>query len=214
MRITVFGATGGTGKQLVRQALDAGHSVRAVVRDPARMPIDHPELSVIEAELADTEAVRSAIDGQDAVLSALAASAKQGGIATVAVRAMLRAMEAADVRRLLVVSAAPVGPLPEGESLVGRLALPLVRAVFRDVYADLRVMEEAVVGSDAEWTIVRPPRLLDKPLSGSYRRAMGGAVAGTHAISRADLAYAMLDMINDPESVRQVVGVAAAGEVS
>lgn len=114
------------------------------------------------------------------------------------------------MRRLVVVSAAPVGPLPEGESLLGRIALPVVRAVFRDAYADLGVMEAQVRVSATAWTIVRPPRLLDAAFTGTYRQAVGGAVAGGHSISRADLAHAMLEMIGDQDSVRQVVGVASA----
>ncbi|WP_116046015.1 NAD(P)-dependent oxidoreductase [Amycolatopsis palatopharyngis] len=210
MRITVFGATGGTGKQLVQQALDQGHAVTAVVRDPARLPIDHHALTVVKAELTDTAGVRAAIEGQDAVLSALAASRKQGEIATAGVRGMLAAMATTGVRRLLVVSAAPLGPLPKGETLAGRLAIPLVRTIFRDVYADLRVMEKEVERSDTDWTIVRPPRLLDTPRTGDHRRAFGGAVAGGHSISRADLANAMLEMITETEPVRQIVGVSAA----
>src|SRR5690348_9293296 len=110
MKLTVFGATGGIGKEIVRQALGSGHEVTAVVRDPARLTVTGEGLEVFRADLTDPEAVRSAVAGRDAVLSGLGArSTKDAGIATRLTRTVLAAMEAEGVRRLLVVSAAPVG---------------------------------------------------------------------------------------------------------
>lgn len=210
MRITVFGATGGTGQQLVRQALDAGHKVTAVVRNPDRLPVRHERLEVVTADVTDPGALRPAVAGRDAVLSALGAPGNKGaGIASAGTRSLLRAMEAEGVRRNLAVSAVPVGPDPEGERLLFRTVVsPLVRRAFKDVYADLAVMEDVIRSSSAAWTIVRPPQLHDGPLTGTWERRFGGAVPRRHKISRADLADAMLSMVEDAEAVGQVVGVA------
>ncbi|WP_405143397.1 SDR family oxidoreductase [Sphaerisporangium sp. NBC_01403] len=210
MKLTVFGATGGTGREVVRQALDAGHQVAAVVRDPARLPISHSALEVVTADVTSPDALRPALAGREAVISALGAnSRKEAGIASMALRSILRAMDANDVRRIAVLSAVPVGPVPEGEALWYRaMALPLLRRALRDVYADLGAMEEEVRRSAAEWTVVRPPRLTDKPLTGNYRRVVGGNVPRGYTISRADLAHAMLAMVDDPATVKQAVGVA------
>jgi putative NADH-flavin reductase len=208
-KLTIFGATGGTGRQLVRQALDAGHHVTAVVRDPARLPVRHAELEVMTADVTDPAALRPALSGRDAAVSALAASRRQGDLATAAARATLAALDACGVRRLVVVSAVPVGPPPDGEPLWSRtLVLPLLRLAFRDTYADLAVMEEELRRSRAEWTVVRPPRLVDRPLTGAYQRVVGGNVPGGTTIARADLAHAILRLLEDPATVRQVVGVA------
>jgi uncharacterized protein YbjT (DUF2867 family) len=119
-------------------------------------------------------------------------------------------MEDGGVRRYLGVSAAPVGPWGEGESLFFRsVALPLVRRALRQVYADLAVMEDAVRASGLDWTLVRPPKLTDGPGNGTYRRAIGGSVPRSHSVSRADLATAILAMVEDPATVQQGVGVAA-----
>ncbi|GAA2446468.1 SDR family oxidoreductase [Streptomyces macrosporus] len=216
MRLTVLGATGGTGRQLVRQALDAGHHVTAVVRDPARLtvtPGPSAALEVVTADVTDAEALRPAVAGRDAVLSALGAGnneqARTHRVASRGTRAALAAMEAGGVRRLVVVSAAPVGPTPEGDSLSGRLVYAVLRRALGALYEDLAEMEKAIRDSSAEWTVMRPPRLLDKPLTGRYERALGGAVPRRHAIARADLAHAMLAALNDPTTVGQVVGVAS-----
>lgn len=210
MKLTVFGATGGTGRQVVRQALDAGHSVTAVVRDPARLPVSHPALEVVTADVTEPEALHPALAGRDAAISALGASSrKHVGIASAGTRGILHAMEACGVRRFAAVSAVPVGPAPDGEGfLLRRVLTPLLRTLLREVYADLAAMEQEVRRSAVEWTVVRPPRLLDKPLTGNYRRVVGGNVPRGHSISRADLAHAMLAVLDDAATFKQAAGVA------
>ncbi|GAA2883641.1 SDR family oxidoreductase [Streptosporangium fragile] len=212
MKLTVCGATGGTGQEIVRQALAAGHEVTAVVRDPARLPEGLTGLRVVTADVTDPKALRPAMEGRDAVVSGIGPRSRKqarAGVVAPATRAILSAMALCGVRRFVAVSAAPVGPSPEGDPFLDRrIILPLVRRSLRDVYADLGAMEQAVGGSDTEWTIVRPPRLLDRPLTGTYRRVVGANVPAGRTIARSDLAHAILTLLDDPATVRQVVGVA------
>ncbi|MEW2068263.1 NAD(P)-binding oxidoreductase [Streptomyces sp. NPDC007346] len=210
MRLTVFGATGGVGGEVVGQALTAGHEVTAVVRDPSRLPesLDARTLHGV-VRLDDTAAVRAAVAGRDAVLSGLGARGrKAGGVAERLTGRIIDAMEAEGVRRLLLVSAAPVGPVPAGEPLVDRLMRKAVRAALAEVYADLARMEAALERSATDWTSLRPPRLTDGPCTGAYRKVVGGAPLSGRSISRADVAHAMLGLIDDLTAVRQGVGVA------
>ncbi|MFI6929909.1 NAD(P)-dependent oxidoreductase [Streptomyces sp. NPDC050287] len=215
MKLTVFGATGGIGGEIVRQALASGHEVTAVVRDPARLVLgeggggDGSRLEVFRADLGDPEAVRGAVAGREAVLSGLGARRrKDAGVAARLTRTVLRAMEAERVRRLLVVSAAPVGPAPEEDGGLDRAMRGLVSALLRDVYTDLREMEAEVSRSDTDWTLVRPPRLQNKPVSGRYRSVIGGFPTKGRFIGRADVAHAMLAMVGDVRAVKEGVGLA------
>ncbi|MFE0627796.1 NAD(P)-dependent oxidoreductase [Streptomyces sp. NPDC058864] len=209
MDITVFGATGGIGQQIVRQALAAGHGVTAVVRDPARLPVTGSGLEVFTAPLTDPEPLRAAVAGRDAVLSGLGPRRrKDAGIAAEVTRTVLRAMEAAGVRRLVAVSAAPLGPVPQDETLLGRIAAPVVSGLLRPVYDDLRAMEDEMRRSATDWTAVRPPKLSDKPLTGVYRTALNANLRGGFTIGRADVAHAMLAAVGDEATLRQAVGVA------
>ncbi|MFE1312337.1 NAD(P)-dependent oxidoreductase [Streptomyces sp. NPDC058755] len=209
MKLTVFGATGGIGREIVRQALGAGHQVTAVVRDPARLDVTGDALEVFRADLTDPQELRAAVAGRDAVLSGLGArSRKDAGVAARLTRTVLEAMEAAGVRRLLVVSAGPVGPEPENDGFLDRGMRGLVSAILKDVYADLREMEAELARSGTDWTSVRPPRLQDKPLTGRYRTVVGGFPPRGRFIARADVAHAMLSMIDDMGTVKQGVGVA------
>jgi uncharacterized protein YbjT (DUF2867 family) len=211
MKLTVFGATGGIGGHVVRQALDAGHKVTAVVRDPARFGVSHPALEVVTVPgLTDPDVLRPVVDGSDAVISGVGPRGrKDGPVASTTTGAMLLALEATGVRRFVAVSAVPVGPVPEGESFLNRrLLLPFIGRLLRDLYADLAAMEEAIRRSDTDWTVVRPPKLTDKALTGKYRTVVGGNVPRGYAISRADVAHAMLAALDDPATFGQPVGVA------
>ncbi|MFD0420393.1 NAD(P)-dependent oxidoreductase [Streptomyces parvus] len=210
MRITVFGATGGVGQEVVGQALAAGHEVTAVVRDPDRLP------GPLEGagphgvvRLDDEAAVRAAVAGRDAVLSGLGSRGrKANGVAERLTRRIVSAMEAEGVRRLLVVSAVPVGPEPADDPLVDRLTRRAIGAVLAELYADLARMEAVLADSATDWTAVRPPRLTDGPRTGVYRKAVGGTPRSSRTVSRADVAHAMLALIDDPAAVKQGVGVA------
>jgi hypothetical protein len=150
------------------------------------------------------------VDASDAAISGVGPRGpKDGPVATNTTRGILRALEAGGVRRFVAVSAVPVGPVPEGESFLNRrIVLPLISTLLRDLYADLAAMEDEIRRSTTEWTIVRPPKLVDKPLTGTYRKSIGGNVPRGYAISRANVAHAMLAALGDPATLRQAIGVA------
>jgi uncharacterized protein YbjT (DUF2867 family) len=211
MKMTVFGATGGIGRELVRQALDAGHTVTAVVRDSARLGIVNPALEVVVVPgLTDPEPLTPALAGSDAALSGVGPrSRKDTTVASTSTRAILRAMAAAGVPRFTAVSAVPVGPIPDDDSFLNRRVLyPMIKSLLREIYADLARMEDEIRRSGTQWTIVRPPRLTDKPRTGTYRAAIGANVPRGNFISRADVAHAMLASLDDPATVNQAIGVA------
>lgn len=210
MRLTVFGATGGTGRQLVDQALAAGDEITAVVRDPARLPVRHDRLTTVRADILDPAAVERALAGSDAALSSLGhrrGDATQ--ICSAAMASITKAMEAAGVRRLVAISAAPVAGRNAGDTLPYRLLLrPVLRTLLRAAYADMEVMERTIAGSGLAWTVVRPPMLTNGPLTTHYRTAVGANVRGGRSISRADLADAMLVALADDALVGKALGVA------
>lgn len=207
MKLTVFGATGGIGTQVVRQALDAGHEVVAVVRDPARLAVPaRPELEVVRADVMDPEAIGPAVEGADAVVSAL--GPRRGGPVTVCsdgVRSILRAMDKAAVRRIVVVSASGAFIEP-ADALISRLiAKPLLQRILRESMADTRHMEQEVRASTAGWTLMRPPRLTNRAGRGRYRTAIDRNV-GT-SIARADVADAILSALGNPATAGHTVGI-------
>lgn len=213
MKLTVFGASGGTGTQVVRQALDAGHEVTAVVRDRGRLAVaDHLGLDVVVADVMQPAAIEGTVAGRDAVISALGPSRRPGErkaaahsrICTSGARSITAAMRAAGTGRLVVVSG--TGPFTEGDGPIMRyLAKPIAQRVLRDPFADLVAMEAVARGSGLDWTILRPPRLTDKPLTGRYRTRREQNVRRGLFLSRADLAHLILAVCGDPATIHATI---------
>ncbi|KAA9164993.1 NAD(P)H-binding protein [Amycolatopsis acidicola] len=209
MKLTVFGASGGTGVEVVRQGLAAGHQITAVVRDPARLDVPAGErLEVVTAEVFDPQALVPAIAGRDAVISALG---PRGRGPTVICRdgtsSIMKAMETAGVQRLLVVSNS--GMHTDGDGFfTAKLVKPILIRVLREGYADMREMEERVRVSGLQWTVVRPPRLTNWPHSGEIASKVGGNVKGSFNIGRADLADFLLRAAGEDSLIRTAVSVA------
>lgn len=210
MELTIFGASGATGTCLTEQALAAGHEVRAVVRDPARLPVPgSPRLRVRTADLMDPAAISPAVAGADAVFAAF--GPRGTGPTTVlreGTRSVIEAMHKEGTRRLIMVSGSIVSD--EGEGPVLRyLVKPLARrTLLRHVAADMRGAEEEIRVSDLDWTIVRPPRLTSDPASGTYRTATDRNLPRGVTVSRADLAAHMLRIIGDPATIHHAIGIA------
>jgi putative NADH-flavin reductase len=220
VKLTIFAATGGVGRQLLEQAVDAGHDVTAVVRNPAKL--SRPVRAVTaDMTAADPAAVEAAVAGADAVLSGLGPrSNADAGVAARGTRAIVTAMQATGVRRIVAVSAAPVGtvatprrPNPPkhdpGDGFFMRHLLSHVASVtLGQVFADLAGMEDVLADSGLDWTVVRPPRLTGKPATGRYRTAYGQNLRGGLSVPRADVAQYMLSVLDEPDTIKQAIGIA------
>lgn len=214
MRLTVIAATGGIGRAVLAQALEAGHDVTAVVRDRSKIDCQVP---VVTADLAEpvTESLVAAVSGADAVLSCLGPRRRsETGIVAPGTARVIAAMQAAGARRLLTVSGIglttvatssrprPPRREPGAGPFLNFVTLPIARAVIGTHMRDVAAMEALLEESGLDWTSVRPPRLTDGPLTGSYQVAYGTSLLLALKISRADVAHAMLAAIDDPRASR------------
>jgi putative NADH-flavin reductase len=209
MKLTIFGATGATGTSLVQQALTAGHDVTAVVRDPARLAIPaRHRLRIVTADVLDAAAISPAVDGEDAVISAVGPGTGASTLRQDGTHSIIQAMQKTGTRRLLIVSGSIVAD--EGDSPFTRYLLkPLARRTFlRHVCADMRRAEDEIHASNLDWTIMRPPSLTDKAARGTYRTATDRNLPHGFSISRADLAACMLTLPDNPASVHRHVAIA------
>ena len=202
MKLLVLGATGGIGLELVRQAVDWGHSLTAFVRSPERLNASQGRVEVITGNLLNTSQLESVVRGHDAVLSAFGPRSKterqRGGFAV----GLTQAMRNARVSRLLVVSVAFLfkDSIFPPAYLAGRLFLP-------HAVADAAEMEGVVRKSGLDWTIVRPPRLTDKPSSGNYRVREGHLPRFGFNIARADVADFMIRTVENRNFIGKIVGI-------
>ncbi|MET8426765.1 NAD(P)H-binding protein [Nocardia sp. NPDC004860] len=210
MRITVFGANGRTGRLLTAQALDAGHHVAAVTRQPESFPLHHDRLEVVGADVLDPAAVDAAVAQRDAVLSTLGVTAGKEPISTYSHGAanIVAAMQRHGVRRLAVVSSTGVDPHPYSDAgiLFNRVLLPYVtRVLGKTLYDDMRRMETLVQASNLDWTIIRPSGLYHLPRVTDYTLVEGHA--DRRFTARADLAACLLALLDSDRYHRATVNV-------
>lgn len=210
MKLAIFGASGATGTCLVRQALDAGHEVAAVVRDPARATVPaQARLHVITADVMNPASFTPVVADSDAVITAIGPHGT--GPTTLrqdSTRSIIQAMGKTGTRRLLFVSGSIVAD--RGDSPYLRyLIKPVVRHTFlRHVTADFLAAEAEIHASGLDWTIFRPPSLTDKPARGTWRAATDRNPPRCFSITRADLAACMLSALDDPAAIHRHVCVA------
>lgn len=207
MKVIIFGASGGTGQLLVQEALAQGHAVTAFARRPdSILAAPAPDLTVVQGDVYDASAVSAAIAGQDAVLSALGArNLGHSDLLEVSMRNILAGMTAHGVSRIVVLGASGArkdAALHQG--ILTRLFLKLVentalREPFRSQQSQVRLLE----ASKAEYTIVLPPRLLNRASIGHYRVQEDGLPPAGLTIPRADVAEFMVRQLTDTTWIRK-----------
>lgn len=205
MNIVVFGATGGTGREVVKQALAQGHTVTAFVRDPARLSLEDEMLRVVVGDALDPEPVAQAVSGQDAVVVALGSrdrsnrTVRAEGTANV-----IQAMGIHSVPRLIVVSAGGVGDSYRQAPLVLKA---IIKTLLRNTYADHEQQEQYVRDSALEWVIVRPALLSDGPFTGQYHTGTADVDLPGGRVTRADVADFVLKQLTDDRYLRKAVSI-------
>jgi len=204
MQITIFGASGRTGRHLVEQALAQGHTVVALVRNPSKLTLSHENLRVIKGDATDPDAVERAIAGSDTVISALGhVKGSPTDVQTTATRHIIAAMERQGVRRLVSLTGAGVAAPQDRPKLINRIIKFALVTLSGDVLRDAEAHAEVIRRSNLDWVIVRGPMLTDAPRTGSYRVGWVG-VGTSPRITRADLADFMLTQASDTRFIRQL----------
>ncbi|MYL20723.1 NAD(P)H-binding protein [Halobacillus litoralis] len=202
MKVVVFGSTGGTGRAFVEQALESGHEVTAFLRDPEKLRINHERLNSVQGDARNEADVRRAVLGQEAVVSCLGSeSLKDRSTLTVMTENMVTAAAHHGVTRLLYVASA--GLYNEIPGWTGWMS----RMVLRNVLHDHRQAVNAVIAAGMDYTIARPMRLLDGPVTGNYRTAET-VPEGGRSISRGDVAHFLLHALEEGTYVKETTGLA------
>jgi putative NADH-flavin reductase len=208
MKLIVFGSTGKTGRNIVEQALNCGHEVTAIARNPDALGMEHPNLEIVKGDVFQPATFDEAMKEQDAVLSAIGInSTKPTTVYSQGVFNMVTAMKKNGVRRIICVSASAVVTSPK-LSFPVRLMTRLLQNVLRNMYGDLLKMEQVLKQSELDWTVVRPPRLTNGEIKTKYRYGVNEWLSHCLSISRTDLAHFMLHHINDSNTYRTIIEVA------
>lgn len=208
MKITVFGSTGGTGKEVVMQALDRGHQVLAFARRPQELAVElnqseNINLQIVQGDVLDLASVSRALSGADAAISALGVrlGEKPGTTRSQGSKNIVRALTDAGIKRFVSVSTVAAGDSRERLSFAARILLP--RIIGGERLAEAELQEAAIKQSTLDWTILRPARLLDGEGSGTYKMATDIKTGLNSSTFRSDLARALLDTLEGNKFLRQ-----------
>ena len=207
MKLLIFGATGGTGRQIMEQALEQGHIVTAFARNPAKLNLKHKNLQVAQGDVMDLASVEKAVQGQEVVICVLGAGQKlTGNIRSEGTRKIIQAMEKLSIRRFVCQSTLGAGDSWDNLNLFWKYIM--FGMLLRNVLADHQRQEKVVKQSCLDWTIVRPGAFVDGDRTGNYRHSFPHTDKTSKLkISRADVADFILKLLGDDSSIHQTASV-------
>jgi putative NADH-flavin reductase len=210
MKLLIFGATGGTGRLLVEQALEQGHAVTAFVRNPAAFDIKHKNLQVVKGDVLNADSVLQAMGNHETVISAIGMPAnKTGTLRSTGTLNIIRAMEKTGMRRLISLASLGYG---DSRATLDRTGFffkyIIVPFVLKKGFADHALQEQYIKESSLDWTIVRPGNLTDGPYTGMYKHGFAANDKSLKIkVSRADVADFMLKQIDSLRYLKKTPGV-------
>ena len=207
MKLLVFGSTGGTGRELLIQALDQDHKVTAYARDPAKIEdIQHSLLTVVRGDVLDAVTVKSAVAGHEGILVTIGAGPSRTTLREEGTRNIVEAMQSTGVKRLICQSSLGVGDSRTNRPFFTKYII--VGIFLRHAFADHELQEAVVRQSSLDWTIVRPPHLKDGPRTEVYRHGFSTTDKRIKGwISRADVADFMLEQLTDRTYLHETPGL-------
>ncbi len=195
MKVAVFGGTGRTGVHVVRAALHKGYEVVALARTPQKMAVEDEKLTVIKGDVEDKTAVIQTVKGCDAVISAIAPN-------LAGVKNIIAAMKEQGVNRLVITSGAGVKRAGDDPPFSSKVISFLIKTFSREVYEQSIAIADAAQASGLDYTVVRAPRLVDKPATGSlYVGPLNKNMKTT--LSREDYGNFLVAQVADDSLVRQ-----------
>ncbi|MEU0154753.1 NAD(P)-dependent oxidoreductase [Micromonospora fulviviridis] len=210
MKIAVVGASGRTGRLVVERALARGYGVTAVARQPQQSSWRDQRLTTMAVDVLDRGRVVGALSGVDAVISTLGIGTSREPTVTYSEGTgnLLYAMGLRGIKRIVVVSASPVGPRQDQAAFDRYVVMPILERFFGATYQDMRRMENLLTESGTDWTSLRPPRLLEKPPVGAYRISSGRPLPKARTLTYADLATSLIDALDRDDLRRRAAYVA------
>ncbi|MFH1001042.1 MAG: SDR family oxidoreductase [Bacteroidota bacterium] len=208
MKIFLIGATGKTGKELIKQGLEQGHSVTALVRNPDNLKIRNPKLFIVKGNVLKSESFENAVKGHDAVLSALGHKKFfiPSNILSVGTRNVIDAMYKSNIKRFICITSLGVNDSRFKLGLYYTLfTIPFILLFY---FLDKSKQEKIIMNSGLDWTIIRPGQLTNGKKRTNYRYGSSvGSYILTKMISRANVAHFMLSQLENQTYIKKTVGI-------
>ncbi|GGB18856.1 MULTISPECIES: NAD(P)-dependent oxidoreductase [Mucilaginibacter] len=211
-KLVIVGANGGIGRQCVEQALQAGHLVTAILRNTAKLAIEHPNLKKVSGDVMQPGAFENHFENQDAVISAIGVAGGFGSDKPTALYSqgnanVLKAMEQKGIKRMFLISASAIEISPVLPFYIRLIEKYVVQKLLKHMYTDLLKMEAVIKSSNISWTIIRPPQLTNQAVTGTYRIAINTFLKNCLKISRADVAHFIINNVANRDTYQATVEI-------
>ncbi len=211
LKILVFGSTGATGKEIIKQALKMGYEVSAFARNPEKITLKDKNLSIIKGNILDYNSVEKAFQSHDAVISALGIrSLKKNNTISSGINNIIKAMYKQNIKRFICISAIGVGNSKEQQSSLGFLYNYIVIPfMLKNMFDDKEVQEKMIQESQLDWTIIRPAILTMEERTENYKAFLHNEKNYKAKVSRADLAGFILEILNTKQYINKCISFSA-----
>jgi putative NADH-flavin reductase len=207
-KIIVFGASGGTGMEVVEQALEAGHHVIVILRQPDKFSIRHEQLRIVRGDVLQPQTFENLFFGVDVVISCLGSRNREPTtVYSEGVTNILKEMQKVDVTRIICLSAGGVVVPPNASFIMKFVIKYILQKLFKYSYSDMLKMETVLKQSDMNWTVIRPPRLLTGDRTGIYRTSTNEFLPDMSSLKRADLAHYIIHHLDDEKTFKSMVEI-------
>ena len=194
--------------EVVEQALEAGHKVTAILRHPDKFPIRHEQLRIIKGDVLNSITYENTFFGMDVVISCLGTRNREATVVySQGVTNILQAMQKVGMDRIICLSAGAVEIAPNTSFIMKFLMKNILQKLFKYSYADMLLMEGILHGSNLNWTVIRPPRLLNGDRTGKYRTSINEIIPNMSSLNRADLADYIIHHLDDEKTYKSKVEI-------
>jgi len=202
-KIIIFGASGGTGLEVTSQALEAGHHVTAILRHPEVFPVRHEQLRIIKGDVLEPQTYENAFFGVDAVISCLGTRSREfTTVYSEGVANIISEMKKVEVTRIICLSAGAVEIDPNASFIMKFIMKNILQRLFKYSYADMLLMEKMLLDSKLDWTVIRPPRLMNGDKKQNYRTSLNDFIPNMSTLNRSDLADYILHHLDDEKTYK------------
>jgi len=207
-KIIIFGASGRTGKQVVREAFNSGYEVTVVVSNTKDYIFNDTQIKIIKGDVFKPETFESALYGKDAVISCLGIKKRLPAfVYSEGITNIMLSMQKAGVNRLICLSSRAVD-IPENAPLITKFIVNhILRRFFNYFFADMKLMENILCDSNLNWTLIRSPRLLNGLKTGNYRTSINEYLTNPTSLSHKDLADYIIYYMDDEKIFKSRVEI-------
>jgi len=211
MKVTIFGATGFSGKVILGEALKQGHEVTILVRDTSKVQFKHKNLTIVEGNVLDPQTVASVLHHQEAVIQCLGVGGKGDGKPTTfisdATKVIVDEMQKQQIKRLIAMSNVGAGnSIAFQPWFFTKIILPYFMKWLKIIIEDKNRMEPIIMNSNLDWTIVRCPNITDKPAKGTCNTTLDGKGLKL-SVTLPDLSKFMVEQLKQKAFIKQAPSV-------